>query len=142
MVLIKVIFFIFCFQLMINSVTLAVHSPTVARNPSILIEGCVDDGCLTTLMRNYNLISKCFQPLHETLSTDDDEYSKKLCCNIVTYERCLFPYIIFLCGLDSLDKFELELRSVNALCSLTTLQWNKCETNQTAPAPNEEELTE
>lgn len=114
-----------------------------AKNPSILIEGCVDDGCLSTLTKNFRLVSKCFEPLHETLSTDDEDYSIKLCCNIVKYERCLFRYIIFLCGMDSLDKFEAELRSVNSLCSLTTLQWNKCEVNKTLTMEeNEVELRE
>lgn len=115
---------------------------SISKNPSVLIEGCLDDGCLQSLTQNFKQISKCFDTLREHIPPDTEDYSLKLCCNVVQYERCLFPFIISYCGMDSLDKFESELRSLNSMCSLTTLQWNKCEANKTLPENNELELRE
>ncbi|KAI2796826.1 hypothetical protein RDWZM_007129 [Blomia tropicalis] len=119
------------------------HTATsIGKNPSVLIEGCLDDGCLTILTKNFHTISPCFDSLRETIPPEDEEYSLKLCCNVQTYERCIFPYIISYCGMDSLDKFEHELRSLNTLCSLSTLQWAKCEKNKTVEAEGDLELRE
>ena len=100
---------------------------------TVILEGCLDDGCLQHLSNQQNIVSKCFDPLREQLSPDIPDYSINLCCNFAKFERCLFPFIISFCGMDSLDKFDHELKSLNSMCSMTTLQWNKCEVNKTEP---------
>lgn len=35
--------------------------------------------------------------------------------------------------MESLDKFDTELRSINSQCNIATLQWSKCEVNKTVP---------
>lgn len=111
--------------------------------PSISIEGCVDNGCFLTLNKHYDLISKCLRPLQESPSHDENDYHLRFCCNLIEFERCLFPYIITLCGFDSLDHFEKEMHSINYFCSMSTLQFSKCEkaaTNETESIGNDEEL--
>lgn len=131
-----------CLAMLIGALLVVDTLPANIKAPNVLIEGCIDDGCLQSLAQHQRTIDKCFDPLRETIPAEDEEYSRKLCCNVVTYERCLFPFIISYCGMSSLDKFEAELRSLNALCSLTTLQWAKCEVNKTEPESNELELRE
>ncbi|KAH9409769.1 hypothetical protein TYRP_010781 [Tyrophagus putrescentiae] len=112
------------------------------KNPSVLIEGCIDDGCLSILTSHYKVISKCFDPLRESIPPEEEEYSLKLCCNVAKYEKCIFPYIISYCGMDSLDKFDAELKSINSQCTIATLQWSKCEVNKTAVPEAELDLRE
>ena len=112
------------------------------QSASVLIEGCLDDSCLAILTKNYHSITKCFDPLRQSIIADDEEYSLKLCCNVAKYEQCIFPYVISYCGLNSLDKFENELRSFNSICNIATLQWNKCQSNKTIPIENDLELRE
>ena len=100
---------------------------------TLLSEGCIDETCLKYLAKDGRRVSQCFDPLRATV-TFDDFTGLNICCAVRKYESCIFPLIIANCGLDSMDKFEEEMRSVNAICSLTTLSWIKCEPkNQTTP---------
>lgn len=85
------------------------------------------------MLENRERVQKCFQTLRESIEPEDKEYSTKLCCNVSEYEKCIFPFIIYHCGMKTLDKFEAEMSSLNKLCSMTTLNWNKCQKNETIP---------
>lgn len=93
---------------------------------SVLSEGCIDENCLKYLARDSKRVSKCFEPLRSTIAFDDYT-GVNLCCAVRKYQSCIFPLIISNCGLESMDKFEEEMRSMNSICDLTTLSWNKCE---------------
>ncbi|CAG2105090.1 unnamed protein product, partial [Medioppia subpectinata] len=93
---------------------------------SALSEGCIDETCLKQLGRDSRRVSKCFEPLRQTIELNE-ETGLTTCCSVRKYQSCIFPLIISNCGLDSMDKFESEMRSLNSICSMVTLSWDKCE---------------
>lgn len=93
--------------------------------PNVFIEGCIDLTCLSRLSRDVR-VNVCFDPLRKPVIYANDR-GIDICCNVRQYQHCIFPLIIEDCGLDSIDNFEQEMRSVNAICNLVTLSWNKCQ---------------
>lgn len=94
--------------------------------PNVLIEGCIDLTCLKLLSVNAHKVSVCFEPLRKQVANTKDA-GNEICCNVRQYQGCIFPLVIAHCGLDSMDKFEEEMRSINNICNLVTLSWTKCE---------------
>ena len=108
---------------------------------SVLTEGCIDETCFKQLVRDRRRVDKCFDPLRQRI-VFDEETGLNTCCAVRKYQSCIFPLIISNCGLESMDKFEEEMRSFNAICNLVSLSWNKCEPKNQTVNPLEAELRE
>lgn len=97
---------------------------------SIFVENCIDTECLSKLLKRRKDFEKCVEPLREARK---DEAGKQICCNLRKFQTCIFPMIIGYCGMDSFDTFEQEMRSLNSMCNMVTLAFNKCDERQPAP---------
>ena len=95
--------------------------------PHVFVEGCIDLTCLKLLSHSSKQFSMCVQPLTKTVDHSQPEGQLELCCSVKQYQQCIFPMIISHCGMDSIDIFDQEMKSINSICSIVTLAWSKCE---------------
>lgn len=67
---------------------------------------------------------------------------KQICCALRDFQTCTFPLVLAHCGIDALDNVEREMRPMNAICGVITLQFTKCEMAAEKAAGAEGEQTQ